>query len=185
MPVELRPWSLLDADALVSASSGSPDLYKQLGGATLRTRGEAEEFIGAHLLPGDGRHDFAFSVDGVAVGNVGINRLDEVHQTAWTYYWLAAGHRGRGWAARGLAALSTWALTERGLFRLELGHRVNNPASCRVATSAGFRPEGLQRAKLRYGSERFDVETHARLATDPVPSVEPLPWATRAPGVRW
>ncbi|OUE31259.1 hypothetical protein BFL35_05940 [Clavibacter michiganensis] len=49
-----------------------------------------------------------------------------------------------------------------------------NPASCRVATRAGFAAEGIERAKLRYGDERFDVETHARLATDPPPAVLPL-----------
>lgn len=56
-----------------------------------------------------------------------------------------------------------------GLFRLELGHRVNNPASCVVAERAGFIAEGVERAKLKYGDERFDVELHARLATDPEP----------------
>jgi RimJ/RimL family protein N-acetyltransferase len=69
-----------------------------------------------------------------------------------------------------LTSVSTWAFDAR-LFRLELGHRLNNPASCRVATIAGFRAEGVERQKLRYGSERFDVETHARLATDPVPDL--------------
>lgn len=49
---------------------------------------------------------------------------------------------------------------------------MNNPASCRVATSAGFLPEGIERAKLRYGDERFDVEAHARLRTDPAPALE-------------
>jgi [ribosomal protein S5]-alanine N-acetyltransferase len=50
---------------------------------------------------------------------------------------------------------------------LELGHRTNNPASCVVARRARFLVEGLERQKLRYGDERFDVELHARLATDP------------------
>jgi RimJ/RimL family protein N-acetyltransferase len=69
---------------------------------------------------------------------------------------------------RSLAVIS-WALDDRGLFRLELGHRTNNPASCAVARRAGFVVEGLQRGKLRYGDARFDVELHARLVTDPVP----------------
>jgi RimJ/RimL family protein N-acetyltransferase len=56
------------------------------------------------------------------------------------------------------------------LFRLELGHRVNNPASCRVASRAGFLVEGLERQKLAYDGVRFDVELHARLATDAVPA---------------
>ncbi|GEL99270.1 hypothetical protein CTE05_28170 [Cellulomonas terrae] len=52
---------------------------------------------------------------------------------------------------------------------------MNNPASCRVATAAGFAAEGIERAKLRYGSDRYDVETHARLSTDPRPPVELVP----------
>ncbi|WP_235994945.1 GNAT family N-acetyltransferase [Nonomuraea montanisoli] len=53
-----------------------------------------------------------------------------------------------------------------GLFRLELGHRVDNPASCRVAAKAGFLAEGIERGKLVYDGVRHDVERHARLATD-------------------
>jgi RimJ/RimL family protein N-acetyltransferase len=63
--------------------------------------------------------------------------------------------------------VADWALTDLGLFRLELGHRMDNPASCRVARRTGFAVEGLERAKLRYGDRRYDVEIHARLASDP------------------
>lgn len=90
------------------------------------------------------------------------------------YYWVAAQHQRRGLATRGLATVAHWAFEQLDLFRLELGHRVNNPASCAVATKAGFAFEGIERAKLRYGNERFDVELHARLASDPVPSVSLL-----------
>jgi len=34
----------------------------------------------------------------------------------------------------------------------------------------GFIVEGLQRGKLRYDGQRYDVELHARLATDPGPA---------------
>lgn len=88
---------------------------------------------------------------------------------------LAADLRGRGLPTAGLCSVAAWAFDELGLFRLELGHRVNNPASCRVATGAGFLVEGLERAKLRYGTQRYDVETHARLRTDPVPTRAGLP----------
>jgi hypothetical protein len=39
-----------------------------------------------------------------------------------------------------------------------------------VATAAGFLAEGIEREKLRYGNVRYDVETHARLVTDPAPT---------------
>ena len=82
-----------------------------------------------------------------------------------------SAERGRGLASRALATAAAWAFDEVGLFRLELGHRVNNPPSCRVANAAGFIPEGIERAKLRYGDARFDVATHARLRTDPTPAI--------------
>lgn len=67
-------------------------------------------------------------------------------------------------------SLARWAFDDAGLFRLELGHRVNNPASCGVARgAAGFAVEGLERQKLEYDGVRFDVELHARLATDAHP----------------
>lgn len=44
-----------------------------------------------------------------------------------------------------------------------------------MATRAGFVAEGVERQKLRYGTQRFDVETHARLRTDPRPDVAHLP----------
>lgn len=77
------------------------------------------------------------------------------------------GHPGAGGRRRGAFA--------DGHFRLELGYRVDNPASCRVATRADFITEGTEGAELRYGDARFAVETHARLATDPAPDVVPLP----------
>ncbi|MFJ7220386.1 GNAT family N-acetyltransferase [Streptomyces sp. NPDC098090] len=54
-----------------------------------------------------------------------------------------------------------------------MGHRTNNPASCKVARAAGFVVEGIQRQKLAYDGVRYDVELHARLATDPEPAPHP------------
>ena len=105
---------------------------------------------------------------------MGLSAIDRRHRTAWTYYWLTSAARGRGYAVRALATIAAAAF-EDDLFRLELGHRINNPASCNVATGAGFIPEGLERQKLLYGTERFDVETHARLRTDPRPNLKMLP----------
>jgi RimJ/RimL family protein N-acetyltransferase len=170
MVVVLRPWSLADAAALLDALRSSPDLANQFPDAGLADGERAREHISDALRFDEQRRNWAIEEDGVAVGNVGLSAIEFRHATAWAHYWLAADARGRGLAARALTSVSTWAFDAR-LFRLELGHRLNNPASCRVATMAGFRAEGVERQKLRYGSERFDVETHARLATDPVPDL--------------
>ncbi|TPG04073.1 GNAT family N-acetyltransferase [Curtobacterium flaccumfaciens] len=170
MVVVLRPWSLDDAAALLVASRSDPDLVTQFPEVGLDDEEHARAHVTGALRFDDHARNWAIVEDGVAVGNVGLSAIEFRHGTAWAHYWVAADARGRGLAARALTSVSSWAF-DAGLFRLELGHRTNNPASCRVAAAAGFSAEGIERQKLRYGSERFDVETHARLAIDPVPDL--------------
>ncbi|MDQ0541076.1 RimJ/RimL family protein N-acetyltransferase [Curtobacterium flaccumfaciens] len=170
MVVVLRPWSLDDAAALLVASRSDPDLATQFPEVGLDDEEHARAHVTGALRFDDHARNWAIVEDGVAVGNVGLSAIEFRHGTAWAHYWVAADARGRGLAARALTSVSSWAF-DAGLFRLELGHRTNNPASCRVAAAAGFSAEGIERQKLRYGSERFDVETHARLAIDPAPDL--------------
>lgn len=172
----LRPWSPADAPVL-RAASADPELARQLGGSPFDDAAAAAAFIATRYRHDD--HARNWAVDdgtGTVVGAVGVTSVEYGHGTAWISYWLTPAARGRGLATRALvsAAEDAFAL---GLHRLELGHRTDNPDSCGVATRAGFAAEGIERERLRYGDERFDVETHARLATDPAPDVRPLPIA--------
>ncbi|WP_235934387.1 GNAT family N-acetyltransferase [Paramicrobacterium chengjingii] len=175
--ITLRPWRLSDASALRECIATSPDLTRQVGTADVSSVEACRAFIRDALPNEASAVNFASCVDDVPVGNIGISSIEYRHSTGWTYYWLAAGARGQGIATRALATVATWAFTEQSIHRLELGHRVDNPASCRVATRAGFIVEGIERERLRYGTERFDVETHARLATDATIDFDPLPLA--------
>ena len=177
MTTLLRAWGPVDAHALVDAVATTPDLTTQLPVDRLASATGARRFIAASLLSAPARRVWAVVDDGVPVGSIALTHIDPRHGTAWVSYWLASAARGRGLATRALASASEWAFTQAGLFRLELGHRVNNPASCAVATRAGFVTEGIERAKLRYGDERFDVELHGLLRTDPTATVDPLPRA--------
>lgn len=136
----------------------------------------ARKYIKEHLSFTGPSRNWAVVAGGAAVGNVGLSEIEPRHGTAWVHYWVAGEARGCGYASRALATVAAQAFRD-GLFRLELGHRVNNPASCKVAANAGFSPEGLQRQKLKYGTERFDVETHARLRSDPGVNLDLLPIA--------
>lgn len=175
----LRPWSHSDAPALLRAVQSGDDLDAQFGGSPPTTIAAAEAVIDG-WAPAEQSVVFSIDWDGQAVGAVGLSHIEHRHDTAWAWYWLAVDVRGRGLATRALATVAAWAFADLGLHRLELGHRVNNPASCRVALRAGFAAEGVERAKLRYGNERFDVETHARLVTDPPPEPAPLTLALSA-----
>jgi len=166
----LRWWTAADAPALRDAVAESPDLATQLGDAPLDSVRACAAVIEERLA--DRRADavnLALTVDGRAVGNIGVTRIERRHGTAWVSYWLTTSSRGSGLLTRGLTSTARWAHHDLDIFRLELGHRVDNVASCAVARAVGFGAEGLERAKLQYGETRYDVETHARLATDPLP----------------
>ena len=81
---------------------------------------------------------------------MGISNIEHRHETGWAYYWLGADVRSYGIASRALASTADWAFSDTGLYRLELGHRVKYPASCRVAGRAGFIAEGVEREKIQY-----------------------------------
>ena len=76
-------------------------------------------------------------------------------------------------AAGATVALSDW-LFAQGLHRLELAHRLNNPASQRVAERSGFIREGIMREELEYDGVRYDTALMSRLPSDPAPAVAPL-----------
>lgn len=116
---------------------------------------------------------FAFAVvddQDTVLGNVAVSTVNRRHATGWVSYWTTRNARGQGVASGACRALARWAFDDAQLFRLELGHRVNNPASCRVALAAGFTAEGIERQRLEYDGTRYDVERHARLATDEEPA---------------
>ena len=143
MTTLLRPWDLSDTEDLRRAFADSHDLGRQVGGADLSTVEKCQEFISRELgVNTPSTCNFAINVDGAAVGNVGLGRIEHGHDSSWVHYWVSATARGQGLASRA------------------------------VATRAGFAAEGIERQKLRYGTVRFDVERHGRLRSDPEPTVD-------------
>ncbi|MFR9722118.1 GNAT family N-acetyltransferase [Streptomyces sp. MS19] len=167
----LRLWTSGDRDAVREAFA-APLMHRQFG-EPLPEGGTVDDVAAAHWLA---RRDaeraaglaysFAVTDRGALVGCAAVGSVNRTHDSGWISYWTVPAARGRGVASSALRALAGWCLGDLGLYRLELGHRIDNPASCRVARAAGFLPEGVQRGKLRYGDVRHDVELHARLADD-------------------
>ena len=162
----LRPWQPGDAP-IVLAAAAEPMMDRQFT-APVDSLAAAQEWIGmveARRVD-DTAYAFAVLDDGVPVGNVAVSSVERRHLTGWVSYWMRPGARGKGLATRACRAVSEFAFAELGLFRLELAHRLDNPASCRVALGAGFQREGVERARLLYSGVRYDTETHSRLASD-------------------
>ncbi|MCK2214698.1 GNAT family N-acetyltransferase [Actinomadura sp. ATCC 31491] len=161
--VRLRAWRESDAPVVLRAFR-VPDLREQSAFPVV-TPQDAIGWIAGWEGTG---HAFAVTVGdgGPVVGNVAITGVDD-RQNGWVSYWVLPEARRLGIAAAATDRLARWAFRRLGLYRLELVHRLDNPASCRVATKAGFRMEGIERGKAYgEGGLRHDVERHARLATD-------------------
>ncbi|MEL4505387.1 GNAT family protein [Luteococcus sp. H138] len=166
----LRPWQLSDAPALLRHRRAAADLSRELP--------EMADVAAARAAIESWKADRRFAIvhNGVAIGGVGITHMDRKNSIGWVSYWMSRQGRGKGWTKRAVCTIADHALflSPNPLYRLELGHRLNNPASARVAEAAGFIQEGIERQKLSYDGQRFDTRSMARLRTDPVPSYEPL-----------
>ncbi|MGW2637452.1 GNAT family N-acetyltransferase [Streptomyces sp. NPDC001348] len=111
---------------------------------------------------------------GTTLGHVGVNAIDPVLRLARVGYWVLPEARGHGVAARALSLAARWAFDDIGLHRLELGHALGHEASCRIAERCGFPHEGTLRGAMFEAGRRDafrDVHLHARIATDPEPTV--------------
>nr|WP_236714835.1 GNAT family N-acetyltransferase [Nonomuraea pusilla] len=179
--VVLREWRVGDAAVVLRAFQGD-DLRDQASWPIVTLK-DAEGWIASWRGAG---HAFAvtdMTRGGLVVGNVAVTPVvpafegpSEAGAVAGTpgapfqggagmvSYWVVPEARGRGVATAAVLALVRWAFGERGMRRLELEHRTDNPASCRVATRAGFVADGVERGRLLRDGVRRDIEHHTLLA---------------------
>lgn len=179
MPSEeahLRRLQSTDASTVQAAFASNPDMQRQ---GDVQSLDDAQEYVSRLIAPDSTHEAWGIAVDAGLVGLVSVT-VDDSNRNGWFWYWMTDAARGRGWMSRAAATVANWALHERGLERLELGHRVNNPASGAVARSAGFVKEGTERGKFLIDGQRIDVDTYGRLRSDPAPTVTPLRFARNA-----
>jgi RimJ/RimL family protein N-acetyltransferase len=106
----------------------------------------------------------ADSQTAAVVGRASLKNVNLLGGQAEVAYWTLPIARGRGVASRAVEALTAWAFEEVGFHRLQLTHSVDNPASCRVATRAGYLLEGTKRSAGLHLDGWHDMHLHARVA---------------------
>ncbi len=173
--ITLRTVRADDVPAVRAAFAASADMGRQGDVTDLES---ARQYV--DWLRDADREAVAITVADALVGLVGVS-VDAGNRSGWVFYWMHTTHRGRSLTSRAVATVCDRALAPEaeggwGLERLELGHRVDNPASGAVARAAGFVVEGRERAKFLIGGERVDVLTYGRLRSDPAAGTAPLPW---------
>lgn len=136
--VSLRPWHDDDAPALVDAwhdpvivAASSPPADRSLLAAQRWIEGVG--LREQRLLAVDRVIDVA----GECVGEVGLSDIDQRRAAALVGWWVAAGHRGHGYAAVGLEAMVPVAASA-GVTTLVAQIGIDNDASVAVARRAGF-----------------------------------------------
>ncbi|MEU9234970.1 GNAT family N-acetyltransferase [Streptomyces subrutilus] len=178
--MRLRPWTPSDAPALVEAcldpeirhwnrpgSLTGPEAVDRI--ARWEARRQAEAAVVWAIAPAAGG-PAGDPVRGRAVGLIGLGDLDLAGGSAEFLYWLLPAGRGAGVMVPAVDRVSRWAFEDLGLHRLRLTHSVANPASCAVATKAGYPLEGTMRGALLHADGWHDEHLHARLRTDAAPA---------------
>jgi RimJ/RimL family protein N-acetyltransferase len=164
--VTLRPWTRADAAGVMDAFH-EPSI-QQWHMRRLDTEEETLAWIRAWHERWRAETDASWAVtrtDGAALlGYVALRDIDLEFGYAEVTYWVLPGFRGHGIATRGCRAVADWAFGDLGLHRLEVRHSTANVASCRVASNAGFEPEGTLRSALLHPDGWHDMHVHSRIS---------------------
>ncbi|MGW0706416.1 GNAT family N-acetyltransferase [Streptomyces sp. NPDC002643] len=121
-------------------------------------RGYAEDQIR------DGRRLFGIWLDGLLVGGAGFATFDTRNGTCSLGAWLAPEARGRGLVTLAARHLTDWALTTRGLTRVEWSAATTNTPSLAVPKRLGMRREGVLRSSVKLAGVHHDVEVWSLVA---------------------
>ncbi|MFF8837458.1 GNAT family N-acetyltransferase [Streptomyces sp. NPDC015130] len=163
----LRPWEGSDAAPFLSAYRD--DEVRRWHTRRPLTEAQVLEWFDAYHQDWRrerGAHWAVAREGGEVLGRIALRGWDFDDGVADVAYWVLPAARGAGVASSALATLSAWALDEIGFHRLELDHSTRNAASCRVATKAGYRLEGVKRSAALHDDGRHDMHLHARVLGD-------------------
>lgn len=160
----IRDWSPEDAASL-ALHANNREIWRNLRDRFPHpyTQADAEGWISfaRQAVP---ETNFALSVDGVAVGGIGLELQPDVfRRTAEVGYWLGEPYWGRGIVTEALGAFSAWAFEHFNLVRLQAGVFAWNEASMRVLGKAGYTWEGRLRATVWKDGHLTDLCIYAML----------------------
>ncbi|MBR8745329.1 GNAT family N-acetyltransferase [Nocardiopsis sp. MG754419] len=170
----LRLRSLLERDIDdVHASCVDPELQRWIplpAPGEPYTRESAENFC-LRIAPsirtsGDGQHWAVLEREGDRfVGSMALMRTQWAARVTEVGYWISPWARGHGYATEAVVAVSRWAL-EQGFQRIELKAGTGNTGSRRVAASAGFVHEGVERNAMPLNTGRTDLAVYSLIPSD-------------------
>ncbi|MDN5790731.1 MAG: precorrin-6A synthase (deacetylating) [Micrococcales bacterium] len=172
--VSLRPITAADWAVLLEEHNDEESLRWDFTGEPLTERHARRNAARAPRDWSGGRAARCVIVDEAsraAAGTISAVRMGPP-DVALIGYGVLPAFRGRGLATRALTLLADWVMRETPIGRLELGHKIDNVVSGKVATGAGFLAEGVHAGRLRNADGTFSDEvSYARIrASAPGPA---------------
>jgi aminoglycoside 6'-N-acetyltransferase len=165
--LELRHFRPEDAEAFAAYRSvpevarwQSWDAPFSLEDARTKVAGFAS---GDPLQPG--WFQYAIALDGLLIGDIGLNTFDNLMQ-ADLGYTLAPAYQGKGYATEAVSALLEQLFTERDLHRVSAECDARNTSSARLLERLGFQQEGYRPANSWFKNEWTDDVLYGLLQND-------------------
>ncbi|PFG31420.1 GNAT family N-acetyltransferase [Paramicrobacterium agarici] len=170
----LRCPTLHDVDAITAACQ-DPELQRRVPVPVPYRREHAVAYVTTYCedgwLTGE-RCTWALDAGGSFAGVVGLDRIAD--GSANLGFWMAPGHRGRGYLTEAIAAVIDYAFAYLQLERVEWRAFAGNVGSARAAQRAGFHFEGVRRSASVGREGREDDWVGSILAAD---DRSPQPWS--------
>lgn len=104
--------------------------------------------------------------DGELVGGVLFRTMNVRNGTAEAGCWLEPSASGRGLVTRAVRAIIDWAVSERGIHRVEWVAASENRPSIAVARRLGMTRDGVLRESYLHRGRRYDMEVWSILAPE-------------------
>lgn len=165
----LRPWEMSDLP-LVREASQDPYIPLITTIPAHYSDAAAEAFVRRQWERAATGAGYPFAIvrsrDRRPVGSIGLWLRELPEGRASIGYWMVASGRGQGVTRAALRTVTSWALRDLGIPRLQLFIEPWNTASARIAVDVGYRREGLLRGWQRVGDERRDMAVYGLLNTD-------------------
>jgi RimJ/RimL family protein N-acetyltransferase len=155
--LELRRFRPEDAEAF-SAYRSVPEVAQYQSWTAPFSLDEARTTV-ARFADGDpsrpGWFQYAIALDGLLIGDIGLNTFDNLMQ-ADIGYTLAPAYQGRGYATEAVGRLLEHLFVERDLHRVSAEVDARNVASARLLERLGFQQEGFRPQNTWFKDEWTD-----------------------------
>ncbi len=164
--VSVRKWWLSDAEDLAAALNAKSVQDNLRDGLPFPyTKKDAEAFISFALSADPNEHFmFAVTLDGRAVGSVGVSRMGNIHRfTAELGYYLAEPYWNRGIMSQAVQKVCGIVFAQSDIVRIFAEPFSRNTASCRVLEKCGFVCEGTLRANAVKNGKTEDMKMYSLL----------------------